>query len=80
MSEQDYQKLFSALQNLVDQKTLSTELGKSLVKEINRWARKEGVPAKYNPDDLELTPAKFAVDVGADSEAHAYLDDESSDY
>lgn len=82
MNETQYNNLFRALQEMVDQKGLSVELGKALVKEINRFARKEDVSAKFNPDDLELTPDKFAANVAADSEADIWTDDseESSDY
>lgn len=81
MESSEYHKLFDLLQGLVDKKTLSMDLGKNLVKEINRFARKEGVPVKYDPEDLELTPSKFTADVGADSEVNLYVDDsESSDF
>lgn len=77
----EYTNLFDAIQKLVDGHSVSIELGKRMVEELNQDAQANEVPVKFNSKDLELVPSRFQADVAKDSEDDmSYPDEESSSF
>lgn len=69
MNQDQYKTLFDSIQKLIDNGEVSVDLGQKVITELNRIAKEDGIPLKFNVDDLEVTPGNYYKDLNLDHDS-----------